>query len=103
MAGRTEQQPPRPVAIHQYTHYRARRTLKGIDEQIAKAEQAVAGKTAVKRNRFVELTDATKIVNREWKTKAPAIVSLLPHPQRAGGRPPPGRGSWPNLLDELVE
>ncbi len=52
------------VRYYQYKHDRARRTLKGIDEQVRKAEQAVAGKTAVKRNRFVKLTDATKTVNR---------------------------------------
>src|SRR5262249_50615693 len=41
------------MRYHQYEHDRARGTLKGIDEQVGKAEQAVAGKTAVKRNRFV--------------------------------------------------
>ena len=35
---------------------RARRTLRGIDEQIAKAEKAVAGKAPVKRNRFITIT-----------------------------------------------
>src|SRR5439155_2479247 len=58
------------VRYYQYKHDRARRTLKGIDEQVGKAEQAVAGKTAVKRNRFVKLTDATKSVNRELDAKA---------------------------------
>lgn len=40
-----------PVAVtwYQYSWDRARRSLKGIDEQVAKAEKAVAGKTAVKR------------------------------------------------------
>jgi hypothetical protein len=33
--------------------------LRGIDEQIAKAEKAVAGKTPVKRNRFVQLFGGT--------------------------------------------
>ncbi len=31
------------VIYYQYRHDRARRTLRGIDEQVAKAEQAVAG------------------------------------------------------------
>ena len=44
------------VIYYQYRADRARRTLRGIDEQIAKAEKAVAGKTPVKRNRFVQLT-----------------------------------------------
>jgi hypothetical protein len=38
------------VIYYQYRADRARRTLRGIDEQVAKAERAVAGKTAVKRN-----------------------------------------------------
>jgi hypothetical protein len=54
----------------------ARRTLKGIDQQIAKAEKAVAGQAAVKRNRFVQLTGATKTINRSLKTKAHALAGL---------------------------
>jgi hypothetical protein len=50
-------------AIHyQYRHDRARRTLRGIDEQVAKAERAVDGKAAVKHNRFIKLTGATKSI-----------------------------------------
>jgi hypothetical protein len=64
------------MRYYQYTDGRARRTLKGIDEQIGKAEQAVAGKTAVKRNRFVKLTDATKTVNRELEAKARALAGI---------------------------
>lgn len=64
------------VRYYQYKHDRARRTLKGIDEQIRKAEQAVAGKTAVKRNRFVKLTDATKTVNRELEAKARELAGI---------------------------
>ncbi len=64
------------VRYYQYKHDRARRTLKGIDEQIGKAEQAVAGKTAVKRNRFVKLTDATKTVNHELEAKARALAGI---------------------------
>jgi hypothetical protein len=40
---------------------RARRTLRGIDEQVAKAEKAVAGMVPVKRNRFVKLTGAEEV------------------------------------------
>ena len=64
------------VRYYQYKHDRARRTLKGIDEQVRKAEQAVAGKTAVKRNRFITLTDATKSVNRELEAKARALAGI---------------------------
>ena len=64
------------VRYYQFKHDRARRTLKGIDEQVRKAEQAVAGKTAVKRNRFVKLTDAAKTVNRELEAKARALAGI---------------------------
>jgi len=42
------------IIYYQYRADRARRTPHGIDEQVAKAEQAVAGKTAVKRNWFIQ-------------------------------------------------
>jgi transposase len=61
---------------YQYRHDRARRTLRGIDEQVAKAEKAVAGKVAVKRNRFIKLTGATKTVNRTLEAKARALAGL---------------------------
>jgi hypothetical protein len=62
-------------AIHyQYRHDRARRTLRGIDEQVAKAERAVEGKAAVKRNRFIKLTGATKSINRDLEAKARALA-----------------------------
>jgi hypothetical protein len=61
---------------YQYRTDRARRTLHGIDEQITKAEKAVAGKTAVKRNRFIQLTGATKSVNRALEAKARAVAGL---------------------------
>jgi hypothetical protein len=64
------------VRYYQYKQDRARRTLKGIDEQVGKAEQAVAGKTAVKRNRFVKLANATKTVNRELEAKARALAGI---------------------------
>jgi hypothetical protein len=38
------------VIYYQYETDRARRTLRGIDEQVAKVERAVAGKVPVKRN-----------------------------------------------------
>jgi hypothetical protein len=64
------------VIYHHYRSDRARRTLRGIDEQVAKAEQAVAGKTAVKRNRFVQLSGGTKSINRELEAKARALAGL---------------------------
>src|SRR6266436_8848226 len=64
------------VICYQYKADRARRTLRGIDEQAAKAEQAVAGKTPVKRNRFIRLSGGTKTVNRELEAKARALAGL---------------------------
>ncbi len=43
--------------------------MRGIDEQVAKAEKAIAGATPVKRNRFVQLSGGTRSVNRAWKPK----------------------------------
>jgi hypothetical protein len=74
-AGSTEKRRDQ-VRYYQYKHDRARRTLNGIDEQVHNAEQAVAGKTAVKRNRFVTLSNATKTVNRELEAKARALAGI---------------------------
>ena len=64
------------VIYYQYKADRARRTLRGIDEQVAKAEQAIAGKTPVKRNRFIRLTGGTRSVNRELEERARALAGL---------------------------
>jgi Transposase DDE domain len=62
------------VVYYQYRSDRARRSLRGIDEQVAKAERAVAGKVAVKRNRFIKLVDAKKSVNRTLEAKARTLA-----------------------------
>jgi len=62
------------VVYYQYSHDGGRRTLRGIDEQVAKAEKAVAGKVPVKRNRFIKLTGADKSVNRDLEAKARALA-----------------------------
>jgi hypothetical protein len=67
---------PDRAIYYQYRHDRARRTLRGIDEQVAKAENAVAGKTPMKRNRFIKLAGATKSVNRDLEAKARAVAGL---------------------------
>ena len=64
------------VIYYQYKADRARRTLRGIDEQVGKAEKAVAGKVPVKRNRFIKLTGTTKSVNRELEAKARAPAGI---------------------------
>jgi hypothetical protein len=65
---------PDRVIYYQYRHDRARRTLRGIDEQIAKAERAVDGHAPVKRNRYIQLTGATKTVNRQLEAKTRALA-----------------------------
>jgi hypothetical protein len=65
---------PDRVVYYQFRHDRARRTLRGIDEQVAKAQRAVDGHAPVKRNRFIKLTGATKTVNRELEAKNRALA-----------------------------
>jgi DDE family transposase len=64
------------VIYYQYRHDRARRTLRGIDEQVAKAHNAIAGKAPIKRNRFIQLSDGTHTVNRELEAKARALAGI---------------------------
>ncbi len=64
------------VIYYQYRADRARRTLRGIDEQVAKAEKAVAGKTPVKRNRFVRLSGGTRTRQPDLEAKARALAGL---------------------------
>lgn len=51
-----------------------RRTLRGIDEQVAKAQRAVDGNAPLKRNRYIQLSGATKSVNRTWEAKTRALA-----------------------------
>jgi hypothetical protein len=69
--GRSDQ-----VIYYQYRHDRARRTLRGIDEQVKKAEKAIAGQVPIKRNRFIQLAGDTHTVNRELEAKARALAGL---------------------------
>jgi hypothetical protein len=62
---------------YQYRHDRARRTAaRGIEEQVAKAERAVAGQAPVKRDRFIALSGATKTVNRALEGKARSLAGI---------------------------
>jgi hypothetical protein len=65
---------PDRVTFYQYRADRARRTLRGVDEQIAKAQKAVDGKAPVKRNRFITLTGESKSINRNLEAKARALA-----------------------------
>ncbi|HVD82220.1 MAG TPA: IS1634 family transposase [Propionibacteriaceae bacterium] len=69
----------RRTTIYQYKTDRARRSVHGIQQQVAKAEQAVAGQAAIKRNRFVTLTGGTRTVNRDLEAKARALAGWKPY------------------------
>ncbi len=64
------------VIYYTYKADRARRTLHGIDEQVAKAAKAVAGLAPVKRNRFIQLDGAVKSVNRDLEEKARTLAGI---------------------------
>lgn len=67
---------PDRVIFYQYRADRARRTLRGIDEQVAKAQAVVDGKASVKRNRFVTVTGEARSVNRELEAKARELAGI---------------------------
>jgi Transposase DDE domain len=77
MGSKAEQR--RRSTIYQYKTDRARRILHSIDQQIAKAEKAVAGQAAIKRNRFVTLTGGSTTVNRDLETKARTLAGWKPY------------------------
>jgi hypothetical protein len=64
------------VIYYQYRHDRGRCTLRGIDEQVAKAEKAVAGQVPIKRNRFIQLAGDAHTVNRDLEAKARALAGI---------------------------
>jgi hypothetical protein len=70
---------PDRVIYCQCRHDRARRSLRGIDEQVAKAERAVQGHAPVKRNRFINLAGATKSVNRTLEAKTRVLAGWKGH------------------------
>jgi hypothetical protein len=79
---------PDRVIHYQYRHDRARKTLRGIDEQVAKAQRAVDGHAPVKRNRYIQLTAATKSVNRALETKTRALAGWKGYTTNLVSQPP---------------
>jgi hypothetical protein len=67
--------------------------LRGIDEQVSKAEKAVAGKVAgkvaIKRNRYAQLAGGTRSVNRELKARTRGLAGW--------------RGYTTNVVDQTPE
>jgi hypothetical protein len=78
---------PDRVIHYQYRHDRARRTLRGIDEQVRKAERAVDGHAPVKRNRYIQLSGATKSVNRTLEAKTRALAGWKGYTTNLVGQP----------------
>ncbi|AFP36554.1 Transposase IS4 family protein [Mycolicibacterium smegmatis MC2 155] len=78
---------PDRVIHYQFRHDRARRTLRGIDEQVAKAQRAVDGHAPVKRNRYIQLTGATKSVNRTLEAKTRALAGWKGYTTNLVGQP----------------
>jgi hypothetical protein len=64
------------IIYDQHRHDRARRTLRGIDTQVAKAEKAVDDQAPVERNRFISLSGGTRKVNRTLEAKARALAGI---------------------------
>lgn len=65
----------------QMFHYRyradyARRTIKGLEEQLVKARKVVSGEASVKKNRYVKLTDAVKSVNEELAARKRELAGI---------------------------
>jgi hypothetical protein len=79
---------PDRVVYYQFRHDRARRTLRGIDEQVAKAQRAVEGHAPVKRNRYIQLTGATKTVNRTLEAKTRALAGWKGYTTNLVGQSP---------------
>jgi len=78
---------PDRVIDYQFRHDRARRTRRGIDEQVRKAERAVDGHAPVKRNRYIQLSGATKSVNRTLEAKTRALAGWKGYTTNLVGQP----------------
>ena len=80
---------PDRVIYYQYRHDRARRTLRGIDEQVAKAERAVDGKSPGQ-------TQPVHQTDRRDQERQPRPGGQSPRPGRA-------KGYTTNLTDQTAE
>ena len=59
-----------------YSFDRAKRSLRGIKEQVAKAKRAVDGDIAIKRNRYFDLSTPNKKVNYALAAKHRALAGI---------------------------
>lgn len=76
LAGRKNSAVPHAVTYYQYSQSRARRSLRGINEQLAKAQRAVAGKTPIKRNKYLTVKAADKQINYPLVEKHLALAGI---------------------------
>lgn len=74
--GRGREGAPHTITYYQYSQDRARRTRKGITEQLDKAQRAVDGIIPVKRNRYVDLKAPHKKVNYPLADKHMALAGI---------------------------
>jgi hypothetical protein len=80
---------PHRVIYYQYRHARPAHAAR--QRRVAKAERAVEGKAPVKRNRYIQLSGATKSVNRQLEAKTRALAGWKGYAD--GGVMPTGDGS----------
>ena len=59
-----------------YSLDRAKRSLRGIKEQVAKAKRAVDGDIAIKRDRYINLSAPNKKVNYALAAKHRALAGI---------------------------
>ncbi|MDK8693541.1 hypothetical protein QP915_05995 [Corynebacterium sp. MSK158] len=67
---------PNTMTHFQYSYDRARRSLRGIKEQVAKAKRAVDGEIAIKRNRYFYLSTPNKKVNYALAAKHRTLAGI---------------------------
>ena len=93
----TKTDPRRRRIYYQFKADRARRALRGIDTQVAKAEKAVAGQAPIKRNRFISIEGGTRAVNRGLESKARALAGWKPYITNLDADPASIIGSYHQL------
>nr|WP_143063400.1 hypothetical protein [Corynebacterium cystitidis] len=67
---------PDSITHFHYSHDKARRTRRGIDQQLEKAVRAVEGATTIKRNRYINLKAPNKKVNYALAEKHKALAGI---------------------------
>jgi len=86
------------VTYYQWKQGRAKRTIRGLDKQVAKALLQIQGKEPVKRNRFIKLEGAKKSLNSELEEKTRSLAGFKAYLTNVAD-PTPERviGSYHNL------